>query len=320
MSADHLRFKGVDNIGDALLGEQLEANLVSWFNWAMLGIGGFTNVTIASSGAYGGADHRLYLASDPYYDDGQIWQAGRQDWVWETGVGYPHEPIRVSGVYVNGGFHPTTGTGPYAHSVNYPLGRVVFDQAISPTSTVSCEHSYRYAHCSTSDVPWWRQLQLGSLRSDDSHLAQDGSGAWAVLSQSRTQLPAVIVQVTDEERRAGLQLGGGHLVHRDVLFHIVAEAPWEKRQLHDILTAQKDKRTVLFNKNWVADASAFPVDDEGSPVAGAKMYPQMVAPTGEGGYGWKQLRFIDFRSIEQPLEQTAPFYATTIRGAFEVEL
>lgn len=316
----HTELKGLDHVGQPLLSDALEANLVTWLNWGLLGKGGFFNVEAPASGAYGGSEHRLYPVSSPYHETGQLWQAFRGDWVWETGVPCDVQPIRVSGVSVDGTFHPVTGAGPYAHTVNYPLGQVVFESAISPSSVVSCNYSHRYAQVTPADVPWWRQLQADSFRVDSDQLALQGSGAWSALAGARVQLPAVVVEVTTDTARRPTMLGGGTTVTQDVLFHVVAETPWDRRQLHDVLTYQTGKRLVLFEKGWVDQAGAFPLDENGSPVPSGKMYPDLVKATGEGGFGWRQLRYQRSSAVTQPLRNTWPYYCTTVRATFEVDM
>jgi hypothetical protein len=65
MAGNHAKFKGFTNVGDELLNTQLENNLISYCNYAMLEIGGFTNVTIPTSGFYGGSKHQLRPRRDP---------------------------------------------------------------------------------------------------------------------------------------------------------------------------------------------------------------------------------------------------------------
>lgn len=321
MASDATTLKNVTDVQQSLLSDQMETNLAAFFNWALLGAGGFFNVTAPASGAFGGDFSRLMPAHDPNFEDGQVWQGCRQDWVWETGVSYPgYQPIPVSGVYVNGAFQPATGVGPYAMAVNHPQGRVVFDEPIDPSSVVNCEYSHRWANFTTSDALWWRQVQTNSFRVDSPQFAQVGSGAWALLSQNRVQLPAVVVEAVPHTSRVGLMLGGGDTVRQDVLFNIVTETPWDRKQLHDIITYQWQKRFVMFNKNWMAAAYQFPLDEDGALATGALMYPDLIKPTGQGGFGWLQLRYVDVRSAAQPRELTAPLYGATVRGSFEADL
>ncbi len=320
MSADFTRLKAVDEIGYSLLSDQLEINIISYFQWALLGVGGFSNVTIPSSGAFGGDRHRLRPATDSSYLPGQVWQGYRSDWVWETGVDYSAQPIRVSGVFVNGAFQPSTGVGPYAHHVDYPQGRVVFDSPLSSSAVINCEHSYRYVQFTSADVPWFREVQSNSLRVDDPQFSQQGSGAWSVPARNRVQLPAVVVEVVPRTTRKPLAIGGGSIVRQDVLFHVVAETSWDRGQLHDAITSQWQKRLVLFDKNLLAASDGFPLDAFGSPAGGARNYPDLIKPAAEGGFGWRQLRMEEFSSVSQPREVTAPLYVATVRGTFEVDM
>jgi hypothetical protein len=56
-----------------------------------------------------------------------------------------------------------TGDATYAHHYNYPLGRVVFDTAVSTTSAVKLEYSYRNVQTYIADqAPWWDEIQQES--------------------------------------------------------------------------------------------------------------------------------------------------------------
>ena len=95
----------VSNVGNTLLNSELESNLKSYLDWGLLGIGGWFNVEIPTSGAWGGTFDQLRLVDDPSYSAGQIWESARKDWVWETGVPYTGgSPIQITGVSVNGTF------------------------------------------------------------------------------------------------------------------------------------------------------------------------------------------------------------------------
>lgn len=317
---DHTNLKGFDDVGEILFSNQLETNLISFFQWALLGKGGFYNITIPTSGVYGGDAHRLRPVADPNYNDGQIWEGYRQDWIWETGVECSRQPIRVSGVYVDGNFKPATGVGTYAHHVDYRYGRVVFDTAIAASSTVTCEYSHRMFNFVPGDAPWWRQFQANSYRVDSASFLQAGSGAWNILAQNRIQLPAVVVQVLTDSRRWGFEVGNlTHTVQQDVLFHIVAEDPFHKKQLHDFICYQQEKRIVAFDKNEVLDDERFGLDAEGKPAVSGLMYPDLVKPPAQGGFGWKQVRFYRFSGSDQQNIQT-PYQVACVRGTFEAEL
>ena len=107
---DYEKFQMLDNVGDTLLMSELENNIKSFFDWALLKIGSWTDVDIPTSGAYGGDFSNLKAVTDASYTNGQVWQGARKDWVWETGVNYivPDETGSISGVSYNGTYHVFT--------------------------------------------------------------------------------------------------------------------------------------------------------------------------------------------------------------------
>jgi hypothetical protein len=294
--ADNTALKGVSNVGDSLLSDILEANLIGFFQWATLGVGSFYNVRIPTTGPYGGSQHQLRLSEDPNYIPGQVWEAFRRDWIWETGVEYGTQPIHVSGVYINGTFYPVSTTGAFAHIIDYPNGRVVFQAPINAASVVTCEYSYRYHNWSTADVPWWREIQIASMRVDDFQFLQTGSGAWSQLSQSRVQLPAVVIEAIPQVTGFGKQMGGLlRTTRQNVKFHVLAEDRPNMKWLHDAITYQVEKTILGFDKNAVLTANRFPLGADGSPQASGMMYPDLVK-----NFFWKRITFQDTRSSQQP--------------------
>ena len=112
-------FQHVSHVGHTLLNSELEGNLKSFLDWGFLGIGGWFNVTIPTSGAWGGTFDQLRLVDDPSYTKGQVWEAPRKDWVWENETPYTGgSPVQITGVSVNGSFYGT-GDATYAHHYNW---------------------------------------------------------------------------------------------------------------------------------------------------------------------------------------------------------
>lgn len=313
--------KGVTDYGTAQFSTLLAQSLITFFQWGFCGVGGFYNVCLPTVGPYGGSPSQLRLVRDNDYQEGQIWEAYRQDWVWETGVEYGIQPINVSGVYVDEVFYPSASTtGDFAHYVDYPQGRVVFDNPISPSSTVNCEYSFRAVQFTSDDqCPWLRELMFDSLRIDDPEFQQSGSGVWDVLSKDRVQLPMVVIEPVDNVRNFGMELGSYmRIQQQDVLCHVLAETAFDKRQLHDMLVNQYEMRINGFDSNAMAADGVLPLDYRGARNPSGIMYPEMAAETGVGGYKWTQIRFVDVRTTNQtaPL----PLYWSTVRYTIEMDL
>lgn len=308
------QLKGVTDSGRALLLEQMEANFAEWLRWGMLGIGDFFNVTIPTSGAYGGNFHQLQPVSDPNFMDGQVWQGARSDWVWESGVQYARQPVAVSGIHLNGAYYPPVSGNYY---VDFPRGRVVFNTPRNPTGDkVTCEYSFRNYQVSTGKVPWWREVQFNSLRVDDFQFTQVGSGFWDILAEHRVQLPHVIVDATPDRDVFGLNVGGQHIVRQDVVFNVLAEYPADLDRMVDILTYQQVATLLFFDKNAMADANAFPLTPQGSVASGAKCYPDLVTPSG-GGFYWHKAQVIKVRA--NSLSDNPPLYFAKVRYQVEID-
>ncbi len=311
MPYDNTVLRGVTELGFSLVSDQIESNLITFFDWGLLQVGGFFNTTFPAVGS------RLRKVNDPDYKPGQIWEGYRQGWVWESGIpGTTYQPISISGVWVNGVFRPN-GSGYY---INYPLGQVVFDTPVS--GTVAVEHSWRRVKMATADARWFQELEFQTVdfnTSQQAQFAEVASGVWNVLSVNRVQLPAIVVEAVNRVKMTPLQIGSRARIHeQDVLFHILAETPMDRKQLHDLVVNQWEHRLVFFDKNLVEDANAWPLDENGTPKRGARNYPQLVAPTTSGGFGWRVCGVSAMRS--EPQESYPPLYRATCRATLSIDL
>lgn len=308
----YTKLKGITDISESTLCDQLEANLIEFFNWGLLGVGAFFNVTLDTT------ESRLRLSEAPNATKGRIWEPFRKDIIWESGVEYGFQPIGISGVYVNGNFYSSSTTGVYSHYVDYLRGRVVFNTALPATSNVQLEYSYRYFHITTADVPWFRQVMFQSFRVDDSQFLQYGSGIWSTLSEHRVELPAVVVESVPRRTFEGAQLGGGQIIKQDVLFHIFTENPWDRKTILDIISYQKEKTIKAFNKNLIAAQDRFVFTETGALSPTAATYPQLIAPTGDGGFYWRNVLFKNVTA--QETISLPPLYQAVVRGTFEINM
>jgi hypothetical protein len=315
----YTRLKGIQNINDSTLCDQLESNLIEFFNWGLLCIGGFANAATGVVGVVGGDVSRLRPVIDPGYTDGQVWEGFRQNWVWESGIEYPVQPVQVSGVYVNGMFYPSNSVGQYAHHVNYPWGRIVFDTALPLTSVVQANYSYRLFTIQSSDQQWFRQVMFESFRVDNSDFLQYGSGVWNVLAENRVQLPAIIVDVIPRRNIFGYELGGTSTIQQDVLFHIFTEDPSNRKLLMDIISYQKDKTIPLFDKNAMAAQNRFPLDYNGAIAPGALTYPALVQPIGQGGFYWNHGTTFLNMGMQETISMP-PLYQAVVRATMEINM
>lgn len=269
---DYTKFNHHASITNSTICENVEFDIGEWLKWSFLQIGAFNNINRNVSGVYGGDLSRLKPVKDPNYSDGKVWQAFRGDWVWESGVpSVISQPVRPSGVWINDSF---LATGFY---VDYPRGRIVFDNAIAISSKVQTDYAYRLIHVTNSYSPWFKEIQYDSLRADNQQFSQFASGAWAILSQNRIQLPAIIVETPGELSFRGMQLGGGQWQDITVFFHIFSENPTDNKKLLNIITDQNDKTIYLLDRLTIYNNNKLPLNYRGSIASGAMTYEQLIS-------------------------------------------
>jgi hypothetical protein len=275
-SGPHTRLANLNNAQDATLSNILLDNFVYFYDWGFLDRGSFYNIKIPQSGIYGGDRHKLRSANDPNYNDGQVWEAYRKNWVWESGISATtQQPIKISGVFVNNTFY-ATGKPFY---IDYTNGRVVFDTAISTTSTVQLEYSHKWVEVVPAEgVSFFREIQQGSFRNEEGFQVSN-SGGWAQIGETRLQLPAVAVEVLPPKSLQGYQLGGGQLVNNDIVFYVMSENHWECLNLMDAIVYQNDRNIHLFDTTQAAISGVLPFNYRNELNGNAipsGLYPNLV--------------------------------------------
>lgn len=275
----HTKLANLNNAQDATLSNVLLDNFVSLYDWGLLDRGQFYNINIPESGIYGGDRHKLRSAQDPNYSNGQVWEGYRQNWVWESGISATDEqPITISGVFVDDTFY-ATGNVTKPFYVDYPNGRVIFDTALTTTSTVQLEYSHKWVQVVPAQgVPWFREIQQGSFRNEEGFQVSD-SGNWVQLGQTRVQLPAIAVEVIPAKSLQPYQLGGGQWTNTDILFYVISENHWECTNLMDTILYQNDRTVHLFDPTAVAISGVLPFNyrnelNENAIPSG--LYPNMI--------------------------------------------
>ena len=269
-------FNLVSNIGNSGPISVLEDNIKSFLDWSFLNIGAFVNITIPDSGIVGGVFHELKPVLDPSLPQNRVWEAPRKDWVYETGLTYTdNTPIQISGIYLNNNFIPgPTGSGRYSYSINYPLGRITFDNIIGATSTVSLDYSYRYVQVyKANESPWWKQLEEQSY--DPSNFKNNGD--YNITANHRVQLPAIIIEMAPRTILTPYELGNTtNIITQDILLHIFAESPVQRDNIISLLLLQKDKSLHLYDVNKVIKNNVQPLDHQGQPNPNRLNFNELV--------------------------------------------
>lgn len=278
--------KGFNSIHSYSLNNNIQDALVEYFDWALLEKGNYFNVTKGELAPNGEDMSRLRLSSNDSYISGQVWEGFRKNWVWQSGVsGIDVDPPIVgsnnnfpgiSGVYVNGAFHPTSGIGAYAHYVDYFNGRVIFDSPIPTGSLVQAEYSYKYINIVYSNnVPWLREIH-SKTNQPNSNFYDVSTGSWDIPPETRLQLPAIAFEVVPVRKFKGYQLGGGQWVYTDIIAHCIAEDEQTRNMLVDIVSLQNDKSVYIIDSDKLHEDNKYPLNYLGSPNPSALLYPDLI--------------------------------------------
>jgi hypothetical protein len=282
------------NIGDTTFSEQITENIINYFNWGLLGIGAFFNVQKSNPKS-------IFIPSDdPNYLPGQAWESPRANWVWESGVGFTYaQPIQISGVYVNNVFRPN-GSGFY---INYIDSQIIFNTPLPLNSNVQMEYSHRRYNIYDSDTSWFEQVIFNPM---------PVSGVKAILERNRVYLPAIIIEHIPSRSFIPHELGSQSAIMKQaILFHILSDQPGDRNKLIDFLTINQYQKTVtLYDINKIADANAFPLNDNGSIASGAMTYPQLI-----DNFAWNKFFFSNVNS--QEITTQLPLFRATIRATIE---
>lgn len=290
-------FNNVKSIGYYTNGEQIENSLISWLDWAFLGIGAFSNVTAGFLDVAGNSLNVLRAVDDARYGPpGTVWQSMRSQWVWETGSAYSVQPTPANGIAVNGVAAPTN-----SFYVNYPEGRIVFASPVPPTALVTANYSNRYVQIHKSSSPWFQDLQFRSFRNDEPDLD--------TFAANRVQMPCIVVERICKVETSPLEMGSTASRYRhDFYLHCLGESERDCGRQHDILVNQYDNSIPGYDSN----AIQFPLDQFGSPVAGAMTYPQLAAAA-----PWRHMWIKRVGSHPRPYVNNKFFWATV---KYELEI
>lgn len=259
---------------DTEFSKAVEANLMSFFDWGFIDQGAFTNVTIPTSGAYGGDFSTLRNVNDPRYTDGTVYEAIRGNWVWESGLSV-QTPVTISGVWVD---DVLTTSG---FNVDYENGRIIFDSAQS--GTIQAEYSYKEIQfLPARSNPLFQQIQYRSRRPDDSDWSIT-SGIYVLPSDRRLNLPCVSVQAMGRSSRP-YQIGQGQWVEHTIKFYVLGEDDFSVSKISDVICNQSEKTIFMYDIDRIFESGAAPLNHLGYKQEDARSYPQLIAITGTGGF------------------------------------
>lgn len=286
-------FMGVDSIGSTLIINELENNYKSFLDWGFLNLGAFTNVNIPTTNISSFNLHILKPTVDKHRTNNTVWQSARKDWVYESGVSFSGtSPINISGIYVNGTLYPApTGNSTIGYKINYPEGKVIFNSPVSASSTVQAEYSYRNIQIyKMEEFPYWKEIQYRSLE-NKTGLSLSDKGDFAINSENRVQLPAIVIETVARSDSKPFRLGDKSLIiEQDILLHVLADNPKDKNNIIDIIRLQEDRIIWLYNTNKVVKSGVYALNYNGTKNLTGQNYSGIM---NNDNFRWLKCRITD---------------------------
>jgi len=265
------QFNHVSDIGQRDIVSSLEDNVKSFLDWSFLQIGAFINVSIPLSNPNIGYHKLIPISGDPSLTYPRVWQAARKDWVYETGISYKNiSPTSISGIYLNDTFlSAPSGSGSYSYSLNYPEGRVTFNNNVSASSKVFMNYSYRLVQIyKSSDNAWWKEVEKNNYNPSN-YLSND------------IQLPSIVLQIVPRSFSIPHELGNtANILQQDMLLHIFSENSTQRNNLIDILLKQKDNIIMLYDINKVIKNNKNSLNFKGEINTNRLNYNQLINNNG----------------------------------------
>jgi len=287
-----LTFNGINEGGFG--GYELTDQLLYNIKW-------FLDHNLAKNGAYGVYEYddsgdldesfysddesKLSQSIDERYETGKVWEGVGREWVWESGISLGSgaiSPFRVSGVYVDGDFFSTSHTGINRFHVDYINGRIIFDEPKSSDTEIHTNYTRRSVYVGFADTEEFRVMMRNAVEDFLTDTLPSGTPN----RENQIWFPSVFIEVQDGEGR-GLQLGGGQIKTRNIIFHIFADNPQDRNLLMDWLDYQSRATFFMADLNNIT----FPFDEYGDIVSGVTNWPNMTTQN-----PWKKLRGMSMRS------------------------
>ena len=145
------------------------------------------------------------------------------------------------------------------------------------------------------------------------------SGARNQLGERRLQLPVVAIELVKSSKSDPYQLGCGTIDKNDILFHVFSDNSFEKNNIRDAILQQNEKIIYLPDRSLMKEGKKYPfqLDANGTPVKNSKNYADLVEPSGNGGFRWKQARIDDMQCSDmEPVNSW--LHRSTLRATFSV--
>lgn len=283
---------------------QVKQNLDLYLNDLFLRQGFFDTVNTGETDIYSRDISALSATPDESFVDGQVWQSAFKQWIHESGLvpdfASVSPPLVASGVTVDGTFYPkdpsAAGYSPaFAHKIDHPNGRIIFDTPIATTSTVQAEFSYKEITVDFADTFENESKDFFIETAYKDNPFQSGVETYPS-SNSRT-LPMVLIDVVRTSREAYELGNASSIAVLEGSFVVWSRDNLTRDQIEELLSAQE--HSVLLGINF--NTAPQPLDFFGDKTDDYTNYSDLANLASP--YFWKRI-YLD----EVSSRRLAPFY------------
>lgn len=266
--------------------EKVETNLISYFDFGFLDIGGYFNIEVNESGDYVDNLSSLTKVVD---NRGFTYWAGPRNWVYESGADNSgvNAPPQI---YVNNSLY-TLGT------INYRDG-YVYNIPSSGTS-VKAEFAYKWVSVvSAKKTGYGRIIKYGENRTDLDPIARSGA------PETRISLPFVSFDVSSigDSRPYGIGAELTPMLYTyDIKATVVGESPNDVKRISDIIVKQQGYSINTFDPEEATASGDYPLNLNGTLNSG-KTHDELAS-----SYGWNQLFFEKIKAQDGPVLSNGMF-------------
>ena len=260
--------------------EKIEKNLISFFDYGFLDLGGYFNISVAQTGDYVSDLSSLTKVQD---NRGFTYWAGPKNWVYESGAD-------SSGVYAPAQVYLNGSGSPYTSGiVNYRDG-YVYNLPAAATG-VKARFSYKWATVvSAKEAGYGRKIVWGYNRPDLDPIGRSG------VPEASISLPFISFDVPSIAKSQEYGMGGEYtpkVYTYNIKATVVGESSNDVKRLADILIKQQGFAINTFDPEEATASGDFPLTMRGTLNSG-KTHDQLSAL-----YEWNDMFLEEIKASDE---------------------